>query len=146
MGNFMYGIEPTFWLNLILLLAIVLLLFVSFNTIMRKWLKVEKKKFFSYNHINERHKKIDWIIRITTIVVILSGYVITIIEGPLNMIWFLQPWFIIFIFIVVSEMVRAAMERKYAENPNAYKLTISQIIFMLILFFALYKTDFFGLV
>ena len=62
------------------------------------------------------------------------------------MIWFLQPWFIIFIFIVVSEMVRAAMERKYAENPNAYKLTISQIIFMLILFFALYKTDFFGLV
>lgn len=49
------------------------------------------------------------------------------------MIWFLQPWFILVVFIVVSEMVRAIMERKYAENPNAYKLTINQIIFSLIL-------------
>ncbi|WML44674.1 DUF4181 domain-containing protein [Neobacillus sp. PS3-40] len=142
----MYGVEPTFWLRLISLLAFVLLLLVSFNTIMRKWLKIERKKFFSYNHVNEKHKKIDWTIRITTIVSILSGYVINIMRDPINWLWFLQPWFIIFIFIVVSETVRAVMERKYAENPNAYKLTISQIIFVLILFFTLFKTDFFGLV
>jgi hypothetical protein len=52
-------------------------------------------------------------------------------RDPLDWNWFLQPWFIIFIFIVVSETTRAVMERKYAENPNGYKLTISQIIFVL---------------
>jgi hypothetical protein len=41
----MYGVEPTFWLSLISLLAFVLLLLVSFNTIMRKLLKIERKKF-----------------------------------------------------------------------------------------------------
>ncbi|ARK31358.1 DUF4181 domain-containing protein [Halalkalibacter krulwichiae] len=142
----MYGVEPTFWLNLLLILAIVILLLVSFNTIMRKWLKVEKRKFFSYNHVNAKHKKMDWAIRITTIFFIFLGYVITMMRGPMEMIWFLQPWFILLIFIVISEMVRAVMERKYAENSNAYKLTISQIIFSLILFFTLYMTDFFGLI
>ncbi|KHF39347.1 DUF4181 domain-containing protein [Halalkalibacter okhensis] len=142
----MFDDEPTFWLNIIWLLAIILLLLYLFNSIMRKWLKVEKKKFLSYNHVNEQHKKIDWIIRVLTIVVILLGYVITLMRGPTEMIWFLQPWFILFVFIVVSEMVRAVMERKYAENPNAYKFTISQLIFLLILFFTLYKTGFFGLV
>ncbi|GAB3056353.1 DUF4181 domain-containing protein [Virgibacillus ainsalahensis] len=142
----MYVVEPAFWPNLILLLAIILLLMVLFNTIMRKWLRIKKKKFFSYNHVNEKHKKIDWTIRITTIVVILLGYIITITRGPMDMIWFLQPWFILFIFMIVSETVRAVMERKYAENPNAYKLTISQIVFFLILLFTLFMTDFFGLI
>ena len=142
----MYGVEPTFWLNSIFVFAVLLLLMVLFNTIMRKWLKIENKKFFSYNHVNEKHKKIDWTIRITTIIVFFLGFIITIMRGPMDMIWFLQPWFILVVFIVVSDMVRAIMERKYAENPNAYKLTISQIIFSLILFFTLYKTDFFGLV
>ncbi|MBU8878816.1 DUF4181 domain-containing protein [Bacillus sp. FJAT-29790] len=136
----MYGVEPTFWMNLILLLASVFILLIAFNTIMRKWLKIkEKNKFFSYNHINEKHKKIDWTIRIITIVILLLGYVMAWIE-------FSQSWLIIFIFIVVSETIRAVMERKYAENPNAYKLTISQIVFILILFFTLFKTDFFGLI
>ncbi|WP_368505177.1 DUF4181 domain-containing protein [Alkalihalophilus sp. As8PL] len=136
----MYGVVSTF----LIVFGIILLLVVLFNTIMRKWLRVEKKKFFSYNHINEKHKKIDWTIRITTIIAIFIGYVISIMRGSTEMIWALQPWFILLVFIVVSEMVRAIMERKYAENPNDYKFTISQIIFFLILFFTLYKTDFFG--
>ena len=67
----MYGVDPFFGLKLILLLAIILILFFVFNTIMRKWFKVDKKKFFSYNHVNEKHKKVDWTIRIITVVIIL---------------------------------------------------------------------------
>ncbi|WP_096200049.1 DUF4181 domain-containing protein [Bacillus sp. FJAT-45350] len=138
----MYGIESTFLLSILLFLAILLLI-VSFNKIMRKWLKVEKEKLFSYNHVNEKHKKIDWTIRIVALVFFLLGYVVNTIRESIHELF--QPWFLLLI-IIVSEAVKAVMERKYAENPNAYKLTISQIIFVLVLLFTLYKTDFFGLV
>ncbi|MDT3765864.1 DUF4181 domain-containing protein [Priestia filamentosa] len=141
----MYSIEPTFGLRFISLLAIILLFWISFNTIMRKWLKVKKKKLFSYNHVNEKHKKMDWTIRIITIASILIGFIINISRDSTDWFWFLQSWVILFIFIVVSETVRAIMERKYAKNPNAYKLTISELLFVIILFFILFKTDFFGL-
>lgn len=141
----MYSIEPTFGLRFISLLAIILLLWISFNTIMRKWLKVKKEKLFSYNHVNEKHKKMDWTIRVITIVSILIGFIINISRDSTDWFWFLQSWVILFIFIVVSETVRAIMERKYAKNPNAYKLTISELLFVIILFFILFKTDFFGL-
>ncbi|MEC5424740.1 DUF4181 domain-containing protein [Virgibacillus sp. C22-A2] len=61
----LHGTEPIFWLKLILALTLFALLLIAFNAVMSKWLKVEKKKFFSYNHVNEKHKKVDWIIRIT---------------------------------------------------------------------------------
>ncbi|MED4072150.1 DUF4181 domain-containing protein [Priestia endophytica] len=141
----MYSAEPNFGLKFISLLAIILLLWVSFNTIMRKWLKVERKKLFSYNHVNEKHKKMDWTIRIITIASILLGFIINMSRDSTDWFWFLQSWAVLFIFIVVSEIVRAVMERKYAKNPNAYKLTISELLFVLILFFILFKTDFFGL-
>ncbi|MGG1220910.1 DUF4181 domain-containing protein [Priestia endophytica] len=141
----MYSIEPNFGLRFISLLAIILLLWFLFNTIMRKWLKVERKKLFSYNHVNEKHKKMDWTIRIITIASILLGFIINMSRDSTDWFWFLQSWAVLFIFIVVSETVRAVMERKYAKNPNAYKLTISELLFILILFFILFKTDFFGL-
>jgi uncharacterized membrane protein YoaK (UPF0700 family) len=141
----MYSAEPNFGLKFISLLAIILLLWVSFNTIMRKWLKVERKKLFSYNHVNEKHKKIDWTIRIITIASILIGFIINISRDSTDWFWFLQSWVVLFIFIGISETVRAVMERKYAKNPNTYKLTISELLFVIILFFILFKTDFFGL-
>ncbi|RJS62955.1 DUF4181 domain-containing protein [Priestia filamentosa] len=141
----MYSIEPTFGLRFISLLTIILLLWVSFNIIMRKWLKVERKKLFSYNHVNAKHKKIDWTMRIITIASILLGFIINMSRDSTDWFWFLQSWVVLFIFIVVSETVRAVMEKKYAKNLNAYKLTISELLFVLILFFILFKTDFFGL-
>ncbi|WP_019392784.1 DUF4181 domain-containing protein [Priestia filamentosa] len=141
----MYSIEPTFGLRFISLLTIILLLWVSFNIIMRKWLKVERKKLFSYNHVNAKHKKIDWTMRIITIASILLGFIINMSRDSTDWFWFLQSWVVLFIFIVVSETVKAVMERKYAKNPNTYKLTISELLFVLILFFILFKTDFFGL-
>ncbi|MDL4839448.1 DUF4181 domain-containing protein [Aquibacillus rhizosphaerae] len=141
-----YGLEPAFWLKLVMLIVIVLLLWVSLNTIMRKWLHVERQKFFSYNHVNEKHKNIDWVIRITTMISILIGYGINITREVSNWYWFLQPWFILIIYVIASQISRAVMERKYAQNPNAYKVTISEILFLLILYFMLFKTDFLGLI
>ncbi len=144
-GKFMYGIEPMFWMKLFLLISIFLLFSFIFNTVISKWLKVEKKKFFSYDHVNEKHKKIDWTIRMAMLVSLSLGYFINITRDPMEWFWFLETWFLVIIFIVVSETARAVMEWKYAENPKAHMLTISQLVFVVILLFTTFKTDFFGL-
>lgn len=139
-----YGTESTFWLKLVLMLAIILVLLVSFNTVMRKWLKVEKKKFFSYNHVNEQHKKIDWTIRITFVVFIFLGFFINSMVDPMERKWFFESWFLLFVLIFVSETARVIMEWKYAANRNAYILTVSQLVFTAIILITLFSTNFFG--
>lgn len=141
-----YGLEPTFWLRLVAVIAMFLLLLVTFNRIISRWLKVERKKIFSNNHVNKRHEKIDWIIRVIAIFSIFLGYAIDSTRGPTDWYWFLQPWFILMVFVSVSEVGRAIMERKYAENPNAHKVTLCNIVFTLILFYTLVKTGFGGLI
>ncbi|WP_226537448.1 DUF4181 domain-containing protein [Fictibacillus halophilus] len=135
-------------LNVLLLLAIYSLLIYIFNNVMRKWLKVEKKEFFSYNHVNHRHKKIDWIIRITFLLLLIISTTINIMrmQKGLEKMWFLETYVILFIFIIVTETARAWMERKYAENRNDYKFTIVHLVFISILLLLTVSTNFFGLV
>jgi hypothetical protein len=137
-----------FLLNVLLLLTIYSLLIYIFNKVMRKWLKVEKKKFFSYNQVNHKHIKIDWIIRITFLLLLIISTTMNIMrmQKGLEKIWFLETYVILFIFIIVTETARALMERKYAENRNDFKFTIIQLVFISILLFLTYTTNFFGLV
>ncbi|MEK5207874.1 DUF4181 domain-containing protein [Psychrobacillus sp. FSL H8-0510] len=139
----MYGTD---WLTLLLLLAIVMLLFLLFNAVMRKWLQVEKKKLFSYNHINEKHKKMDWTIRVVFLVVLLLGNFINVTTEPMEWFWFFETWFLLIVFIVVSETVRAVMEWKYAVNKKDYIFTISQLIFGVLLILTVIQTNFWGLI
>ncbi|ADU29229.1 hypothetical protein Bcell_0956 [Evansella cellulosilytica DSM 2522] len=142
----MYGLETNEWLKLLVLLTFLLLVLVSFNVLMRKLLKVEKKKFFSYNHVNEKHAKIDWTIRITFIAVLVLGYIINMSRDPSDWLWYLEPWYLAFVFIIGSEGARAMLEWKYAENRNAYKLTLSQLLFIVILLVTIFTTNFFGII
>ncbi|EWG12932.1 DUF4181 domain-containing protein [Cytobacillus firmus] len=139
----MYVIDPMFWPKLLLLITSVGALIYFFEFGLRKWLKVEKKKFFSYNHINDKHKKVDWTIRIGFLVTILAGGIFNMTRNPMEWLWFLEPWFLLFVFIGVSEIARAFMEWKYAENRRAYMVTIISLAFVLILLFTVIKTDFF---
>ena len=145
MEMYFYGIESSFWPKFLLFMGIVVLLLVSFNTITRKILKVKRKKAFSHNHLNGLHKKIDWTIRITFVVAMIAGTIINISRLPLNPFLFLEPYFILIILVFLTEIVTAVMEWKYAENRNAYIFTILQLIFIAILLFSIYITDFFGL-
>ena len=50
-------------LGTLLLFLIAWALAISiFEFAVRKLLGVERKKWFSYNHVNDRHKKADWIV------------------------------------------------------------------------------------
>ncbi len=142
---FYYGVESSFWLKFFLFLFVLWLIMFLFSAIVRRILKVEKKKVFSYNHLNERHKKIDWTIRIAFIVAIIVGGIINASRLPLNPILFLEPYFLLCMLIILAEIVTAVMEWKYGENRNAYIFTVLQLIFIIILLFSMYLTDFFGL-
>lgn len=45
-------------LKVIIFLVLYALVIILFNTVMRKKLKVKRKKIFSYNHLNEKLKKL----------------------------------------------------------------------------------------
>ena len=105
----MYGIDQYFWLKLIFMIVILLLLFIIFELVMRQWLKVEKKRF-SHNHVNDKHSKIDWSIRIIFIAFIILGSIINANRDYTERIWFLEPWYLLFGLIILSEAVRALMD------------------------------------
>lgn len=140
-----YGLEADFWWRLLLLIAIFSLLLFAFGTVARKWWKVKRGKILTNTYVNERHKEIDWFLRSLSIFSILAGFAINSTRPPLEWYWFLQPWFIGLFFLFIGEIVRAFMQYKYAENHNAYKVTISNTVFAIILYVTLATTNFWGL-
>ena len=116
------------FVKLILLIFIYVVCALLVNKFTSKWLKVEKKKIFSYKHVNDKHKKIDVIIRITFIIFLFTGLFINISREPLKPIWFLEPHIIIFALIIVTEIVTIIMEKKYAENKNDYIFSVIQLV------------------
>lgn len=141
----MYGFEPDFWVKLFLLIAFMSAAGFSFTAIMRKWLKVEKPKRFSHNHVNDLHKRIDWSLRGVFVALMLIGYFVNISRAPQESILFLEVWFLLFALLIITETVRAVMERKYAKNPNAYIVTMSQLAFWGVLVSSIFMTDFYGI-
>ncbi|RCW73237.1 DUF4181 domain-containing protein [Saliterribacillus persicus] len=119
------------------------ILLYMYNNVMRHWLKVEKKKLFSYNHINKQHKIIDWAIRITFMFLLLLSYTYKVSVDFRNVKWYLEIWFVMIVFVVVLEGARAYMEWKFAENRRDYIFTISQLIFIILFFSSMILTDFF---
>ena len=131
--------------SLILISSIFGLVLFFMNKFLRKWLNVEKKEFFSNNFVNQKHKKIDWTIRITFIVVVLFGFFVNVSEDPSSHIWLLQPHILMFGLIFVTELVRIVMEKRYAANKNDYIFTTVQLVVISMFLLAVFSTDFFGL-
>ncbi|AQS53595.1 hypothetical protein BW727_101228 [Jeotgalibaca dankookensis] len=120
--------------HLLILIVGMLLLSFIFNSIMSKFLKVEKRKILSYDYVNKTHMKIDWVLRIV-LVIILIIYLFYTFNDPYkdDFFWRTLPLKVSLLSIAIPELTRAFMEWKYAENRKAYVLTISQLIFDLIL-------------
>ncbi|WP_433748066.1 DUF4181 domain-containing protein [Falsibacillus pallidus] len=134
----------SFGLKFILVLLGIGVVMFSLNWILRKIFKVERMKWFSYNHVNERHKKIDWTIRISVIVLLVFQFALNAKNGFINTPWYLQTYNLLFIFIIFTEAVRAFMEKKYAKNKKQYLVTAYQLLFICILLGTMVSTRFFG--
>lgn len=135
----------TFWLKFILIISMLGLALYFSNKALRKWLQVEKKSMFSYHHVNETHRKIDWTIRISFMLLLIISVFINVERIPLEPLWYFQTHIIMFVFIIVLETARAIMEKRYAENKNDYLFTLSQLGIIVVFSLTLFLTNFFWL-
>jgi hypothetical protein len=118
-----------FLIKLAIFVLIALGVNVAVKLILRKVLKIEKEKssFFSYNHLNDSHRKIDWGIRIISVITIITTNILVVFENYPNY-FLLIPIFL----IGLDYPVRAFFERKYSKNPKQYILTLSEGVLMLL--------------
>jgi hypothetical protein len=137
------SVESIF-VKLILVLSIFGFFLFFVNKVLRKWLNVERKKIFTYDHVNDKHKKIDWTIRFIFIVLLFISYFTNAIRDP-EQVWFLQTHILLFVFIIATETVRVIMEKKYAENRNDHVFSAIQLAIISIFLLSVFTTGFFGL-
>ncbi|MFS0749302.1 DUF4181 domain-containing protein [Oceanobacillus sp. 1P07AA] len=115
------------WLDIAVFVGIILVLHFVFSKLMRRLLKVKKRKAFSYNNVNEQHKKVDKIIRM--VVIILTSITLAIYYFPE-----IKPGFPVLLIIamllqLIPELYRVYMEKKYQSHLNNYKYTLAETLF-----------------
>lgn len=88
-----------------------------------------KKAFFSYNHINDIHRKIDWAVRITALLINVFLIHHVMFEG-----FSINLFLILLALLFTSEnFVRAFFEWKFSEDPKQSILSLAEgIIFITI--------------
>lgn len=128
----MFGIEINMGTKLAIIAIILTLAMYFFSTFMRKYLKVDKRKLFFAVPVNSRHKKIDWGIRIIFINIILISYFLESLHVG-GTTWYFEIWFVMIMYLVVTELARAYMEWKYKDNSKAYVFTLAQLVFILLI-------------
>ncbi|MFL8938660.1 DUF4181 domain-containing protein [Rossellomorea oryzaecorticis] len=105
-----------FWLTLSLIAVIVLIVNLIAKFILRKIFHIQKvkRKIFSYNYINEQHRKIDkWIRLITVITLIALSWLL--IEDKEYLLLYIIGMLILF---VLDYLVRAFMNGSTVNAQN----------------------------
>ncbi|MGB2992993.1 MAG: DUF4181 domain-containing protein [Paenisporosarcina sp.] len=124
-----YLFPPDFWIKMTIWLVGIIVSIALFNAIMRKVLNVERRKFFSYNFVNDFHKKGEWILRISFIII----YIVIAANDAINPFFF----YAIFAFAILLSGFRAIVEKKYAKNSKDYIFTLSELGFAMVIIFVL---------
>jgi hypothetical protein len=76
----------------------------------------------------------------------LAGFFINVQNDFSDSYWLLESYFLLFLFIILSEITTAIMEWKYVKNKNAYLFTIFQLLFIVAFMLIMFATDFFGII
>ncbi|WP_233192884.1 DUF4181 domain-containing protein [Sporosarcina sp. P29] len=97
------------------------------KAILRKLLKIEKvkKEFFSYNHINELHRKIDKGLRIFSTISLITLYTVLLFYYE-DLIYLF--FFAVLAFAILEFMITAFFEWKYTLYPKQSILTLTEML------------------
>ncbi|XXM74437.1 DUF4181 domain-containing protein [Lysinibacillus sphaericus] len=112
---------------LIVFIVFVLISFVKY--ILRKvfHIKKVKRKVFSYNLINEMHRKIDKWIRLVSTITLISLSCLMIYESKQYVALYIIG---VVSFLLLDYLVRAYFEWKHSESPKQAVLTVSEMLLM----------------
>ncbi|EKN63700.1 DUF4181 domain-containing protein [Schinkia azotoformans] len=129
-------------ISFVIVAFIVLVSIKGAKLFLRKVLHIEKdnKKFFSYNHINERHRKVDKAVRTaSTIIFIILLYFLYFENYSIT--FFLTS---VIIFAVIDYVVQAYFEWRYSDKPKQSILTIAEMLLWLIALIVIIQLDLFS--
>ncbi|OIU71768.1 DUF4181 domain-containing protein [Rossellomorea aquimaris] len=117
-----------FWIKFCLIVIIVFVLISFVKFILRRvfHIKKVKRKVFSYNLINERHRKIDKWIRFVS-VIILIGLSWGVIEDKNYISLYVIGMTVL---LMTDYLVRAYFEWKHSEYPKQAIVTVAEMVMM----------------
>lgn len=124
-----------FMVKILLLTAFVIVLQVLLRNYLNKLFHI-KKKFFSYDHVNKTHQKLDWLIRFASVFII----VYFIYQGDWK-----ETIYAILGLAVIQESVKAFMEWKYIKSRKFHYITLIELGSFIIFAILLLVTNGFGL-
>ncbi|MBT2571055.1 DUF4181 domain-containing protein [Planococcus sp. ISL-110] len=110
---------------------VVLFLFGTLSSIflvnlsLRKILGVQRRKFFSTEHVNDLHKKWDRILNVGAGIVVFIMSFALIEYGPVISMYIL---IITAVIGTLQILIRAGFEKNHAENPNDYMYTLLEAL------------------
>lgn len=118
------------WVKFSLMAIIVFVLISMVKFLLRKVFRIEKvkRKFFSYNHINESHRKVDKWVRILTATTLMVLAIMMMNDEDLTYLYIIG-------FVTLSALdysVRAFFEWKSSEYPKQAILTLAEMFLILI--------------
>ncbi|PID13857.1 hypothetical protein CSV63_15620 [Sporosarcina sp. P34] len=118
-----------FWIKFILIVVLVMTFISLVKFLLRKFLKIEKvkKKFFSYNYINELHRKIDKVLRIFSTISLLTLYSVLLFynEDVIYLVFFTMV-----AFGILDNLIKAFFEWKYTQYPKQSILTLTDTLIL----------------
>lgn len=123
------AIQDDLGVKLILFIGGMLVILFLVNLFLRKVLGIEKRHFLKANYVNDRHKKVEFRLNLVSAAGVAAaafyGY------GKSG----LYPLYAVAIFALIGIFYRIYMEKKYAENPREYLVTLFE--FPLVVLFTL---------
>ncbi|QAS51377.1 DUF4181 domain-containing protein [Halobacillus litoralis] len=120
-----YGMPEGFWQEFWLVMGAVIFIITVIPAIIRKRIGADKKKWFSYNHVNEFYEKYDWMLRVSFIVVFIIGAIV----------FYGKPLFLLvlsFVFHMIQLAFQSYSEWRFAENRKNYIVSLIEIVLLFI--------------
>ncbi|PID06398.1 hypothetical protein CSV65_03620 [Sporosarcina sp. P31] len=120
-----------FWLRFGVIIVCMFAVNSLLKAILRKLLKIEKvkKEFFSYNHINELHRKIDKGLRIFSTISLITLYTVLLFYYE-DLIYLF--FFVVLAFAILDFMITAFFEWKYTLYPKQSILTLTEMLVIIV--------------
>lgn len=135
----------SFSVRFLLIMLIFSVLYGGSIYLIRRYYQVKHLSWWRHNYINDEHKRFDRLLRAMAIILIIIGTIVNYSRGINDELWFFQPWVILFAMIIIGQFLRAYMEKKYVENENYYKASVSEGFVLIIVLFITQQTNFYGL-
>jgi len=132
-------------LRLILTAVLIILAILLFSLVIRRMMGVRQRKWFSDDYINERHRKLEWRVRMGFVVILILDAVILFATGAVeDPPWYLEIWWLVFVSVAVLDLLRAYMEYRFVDDRKAMAATLLESIFDVVLLIGAITTGFYG--